>query len=102
MFPKPADPVAWFRMATMPENAGAPTDVPPTTFSEPSVKRKPVTQLPCEQIKVESWKGDALRVTSGRSRFVSAGVSAFCHAGLANLVLIPPPVEESPLFAAMD
>ncbi len=53
-------------------------------------------------MRVESWKGEALRVTSGTSRFVSAGVSAFCHEGFENLVLTPPPVEESPPPAVMD
>ena len=93
--PKGPD-VAWFRIARIPAKAGAPTEVPPTTFREPSAARKPFTQLPPEQIRVASWAGEALKVMSGTSRFVSAGVSAFCQAGFANLELTPPPVAESP------
>src|SRR6266849_8454628 len=96
-------------MATMPAKAGAPTEVPPTGDKFPVLSLNPLVQLvavepvaACEQTSKPSWFGEAVRETSGTSRWASAGVSAVCHDGLAKTVLTPPPLAESPNPAAMD
>src|SRR5437773_12135851 len=96
-------------MATMPAKEGAPTDVPPTGDTFPALSRNPLTQLvalvptaACEQMREPSWLGDAVRETSGTSRWPSAGVRAVCQDGLVKTALTPPPVAENPPPLEMD
>src|SRR6185369_6379905 len=71
-FPRPFDPVAWFRRATIPAKVGAPAEVPPMPVKVwLSLARKPFAQLvnatggvevsntSCEQSKYESCTFDA-------------------------------------------
>src|SRR5258708_31614977 len=93
----------------MPPKTGEPTDVPPTGDRFPVLSLNPLTQLvtldptaACEQISEPSWFGEAVRETSGTSRWLSAGVRAVCHDGFANTSLTPPPVAERPPPFARD
>src|SRR5258708_31590083 len=77
----------------MPAKIGTPAEVPPTTSSVVSVKRKPLTQSPFEQMRYPSWSTDALTEMSGTSRLASLGTpTPTCQLGLANCVLAPPPL----------
>src|SRR5690242_20595660 len=80
--------------ATIPANAGAPAEVPPTMLNDVSDARNPSTQEPCEQVMYpSSGPGSPANDTSGTSRLPSAGTPVpVCHVGLTKLIAAPPPV----------
>src|SRR5580698_8259038 len=88
-------------MARIPENVGAPNDVPPATLGMPLPSRNPFEQLvesePEAQKRYPSWFGDAFSEISGTSRAPSAGTPVpVCHEGLPKRMLLPPPPASSP------
>src|SRR5208282_647771 len=52
--------------------------------------------------KTPGKSGLEINATSGTSRWPSAGVTPFCHEGLANIALAPPPVAPPASFQAFS